>query len=266
MNATTEDVPLPSGLRVRVTRAGGGPPLVYLHGAGGVADGDPVLAGLATSFEVTAPLAPGFADLDELDDLADVHDLAIHYAEVLDALGARDATVLGHSFGGMVAAELAAHYPDLVAKLVLVAPLGLWLDDAPVADLFAVPATELGGLLWADPDGPGARAMRAGSQSDADAAVEAVADRLVQVVQGMSAVAKFIWPIPDRGLRKRLRRITADTLVVWGARDRLVPVVYADEFARAIPRARVEVFDEAAHMVPVEAGSAFVDAVARFVK
>jgi pimeloyl-ACP methyl ester carboxylesterase len=68
----------------------------------------------------------------------------------------------------------------------------------------------------------------------------------------MTSVAKFIWPIPDKGLRRRLPRVTAKTLVVFGADDAFVPAIYADEFAAAIPGARKAVIPDAAHMVPYE--------------
>ena len=48
---------------------------------------------------------------------------------------------------------------------------------------------------------------------------------------GAGATGKFIWPIPDKGLKKRIHRVTAPTLLVWGEDDRLVPPVYAEEFA-----------------------------------
>jgi pimeloyl-ACP methyl ester carboxylesterase len=68
----------------------------------------------------------------------------------------------------------------------------------------------------------------------------------------LACTGKFVWPIPDKGLKKRLHRITAPTLVVWGRQDGLVPPVYAQEFAERIPGARVELVDRAAHMPQLE--------------
>ena len=59
----------------------------------------------------------------------------------------------------------------------------------------------------------------------------------------MGATGKFTWPIPDKGLKKRIHRVTAPTLLVWGKEDRLVPPVYADEFARRLADARVQTVD-----------------------
>ncbi|HKU99089.1 MAG TPA: alpha/beta fold hydrolase, partial [Vineibacter sp.] len=63
----------------------------------------------------------------------------------------------------------------------------------------------------------------------------------------MASIAHFLWPIPERGLSRRLRRIKAPTLIVWGAEDRLVPSVYAQDFAGAIASARVEMIAGAGH-------------------
>jgi pimeloyl-ACP methyl ester carboxylesterase len=154
--------------------------------------------------------------------------------------------VIGHSFGGMTAAELAAHYPKRVSKLVLIAPVGLWNEAYPVLDFFAALPHELPGILFADTSHPAAQAM---APADGEPDVEA----LVPVVRGMTTLAKFLWPIPDRGLSRRLRRITAPTLLVWGHKDALAPVEYADDFAAGLADARKLIVPGAGHMVPLEA-------------
>jgi pimeloyl-ACP methyl ester carboxylesterase len=68
----------------------------------------------------------------------------------------------------------------------------------------------------------------------------------------MGATGKFIWPIPDKGLKKRIHRVAAPTLVVWGKEDRLVPPVYAEEFAGRIRGARVQMVDAAGHAPHLE--------------
>ena len=108
---TDDVVSLPNGRSQVVFRGGNGDPVVYLHGGGGLVLEDPLLAALARSSEVIAPLAPGFADLADLDEIQDVHELAMHYDDLFEALGLDGVPVVGHSFGGMTAAELAAHYP-----------------------------------------------------------------------------------------------------------------------------------------------------------
>jgi pimeloyl-ACP methyl ester carboxylesterase len=68
----------------------------------------------------------------------------------------------------------------------------------------------------------------------------------------MGATGKFIWPIPDKGLKKRIHRVQAPALLVWGDGDRLVPPVYADEFARRLSQTRLEVVKGAGHAPHLE--------------
>jgi pimeloyl-ACP methyl ester carboxylesterase len=253
---TKESVELRGGRAQVVFRAGEGAPLVWLHAADGLDDGHPLLRELARRHSVVAPLAPGFADLDELDEVGDIHELAMHYDDVFDALGLEEATVVGHSFGGMIAAELAAHYPRRVRRLVLISPVGLWRDDEPVTDIFAVPLPELPRVLYADP------AFLPPPPGDGEGAPDV--EVLVTLARGMTSVAKFIWPIPDRGLRRRLQRIEARTLVIFGVEDALVPASYADDFVAGIADASVVLVDGAGHMVPVERPQEVLEAIDAF--
>src|ERR1700730_15481988 len=114
---------LASGRRQVLNAAGIGSPVVWLHGLGGVEPNDPLLAALAREHRVIAPLPPGFRDLEELEGLATFHDLALHYDDLLEALRLESVTLVGHSFGAMTAAEVAAHFPRRVSALVLLSAL-----------------------------------------------------------------------------------------------------------------------------------------------
>ena len=249
---TLEEVRLPTGVTAQVHRSGSGDPVVFLHAAGGVTPGDPLVEALSQRGDFYAPIAPGFNDLAELDDIDDVHDLALHYDDLFTTLGIDGAAVVGHSFGGMVAAELAAHVPHRVSKLVLIAPVGLWNDDYPMADLFATPLTEINELMWGDMDSPAAQMAQAAFANADFEHAEAMMEMLLMIARGFTAVGKYMWPLPDKGLKKRLHRITAPTLLLWGSKDRLVPARYAVDFAAAIPDARIVVVEGAGHMVTME--------------
>jgi pimeloyl-ACP methyl ester carboxylesterase len=231
----------------RVLERGSGEPVIYLHGLTGIGESDPFLSALAARSSVIAPVAPGFDDPNDLALLDDVHDLAMHYEDVLDARGLERVALVGHSFGGMIAAELASHYPARVSKLALIAPLGLWDDELRDGDLLGHSVPEMPDLLWADPNSEIAVAASA-----ADLEPAAQVERLIAMMQGFAAAAKFIWPLPDKGLTKRLHRITAETLVVWGSGDRVVSPEYAPRFAAAIPSARSTVLEGAGHLATYE--------------
>ena len=248
-DAREEVVPVSGGrLNLRVQVLGSGPPVIYLHPAGGF-DWDPFLEQLASERTVYAPLVPGtsVADPDAIDEVRDLWELVLAEQEALLALGLAGADVIGASFGGMLACELQATFPGMFGRLVLLDPIGLWRDDIPVVNWLIAPPADLPKLLFVDPDAPAVQA-RFATPADPAAAADAIAAR----TWAMGCTAKFVWPIPDRGLARRLHRLTAPTLVIWGERDALVPVGYAEEFGRRISHARVEILEGCGHVPQVE--------------
>ena len=262
MPPETLNVEMQDGMfRAEVLRAGQGAPLVYLHGAAGHKGWAPFLDRLAERFTVYAPYLPGYSNSTGLERLEDVLDLTLYHLELMDALGLESACLAGHFLGGMVAAEMAAVSPRSVERLALIAPAGLWRDDAPVADFLAMNSAELQECLWAGGAGQG------GASPEDVAAGERARELLSpERVQDLTAAGKFLWPIPDRGLKRRAYRIKAPTLVLWGQEDRLAPPVYADDFARLISGARVEVIPNAGHLVMLEQSDALASAIAEFLQ
>lgn len=238
---------------------GSGAPLLFLHGADGLRGWEPFLATLATQFTVYAPAHPGFETSTGLEHIDDIIDLVVYYNDLLDALHLGSVHVVGHSLGGMIGAELAALSPHRVRKLVLANAVGLWRDDHPIADLFAMTPEQLALVLWHDPNSAVARAMMAVPQ-DEKAQLEAYLMRM----QHLASAGKFVWPIPDKGLKKRIHRITAPTYIIWGQSDGLTPVVYAEEFQQRIPSAQVLIMPQCGHMPMYEDAAGFVSAVVGF--
>src|SRR5712692_6270383 len=233
----------------RVKVAGSGPPLVFLHGAYGL-QWDPFLDGLARSHAVYAPDHPGTTPgaPDSLKPIDTLWDLVLYYYELFDALGLDAPGVVGHSFGGMVAAEIAATNPGRVSRLVLIDPIGLWRNDVPVRNWMATPLAELPRYLFADPEGPLGKMIAAAALDAGDAAM----DMQIQIMWSLACTGKFVWPIPDKGLKKRLHRIAAPTLIIWGRQDGIASPVYAEEFASRIAGARVELVENAGHLPHLE--------------
>lgn len=246
---------------VKLRTEGNGAPLLFLHGAGGLRGWDAYLANLAKTFTVYAPAHPGFETSSGLEHLDDMLDMVVYYNDFLDALKLESVHVVGHSMGGMIAAELAALSPHRVRRLVLANAVGLWLENTPVADFFAMTPAELGVALWHDPQSAMAQAMMAVPQ-DEKAQLEAYLTRM----QHLSSAGKFLWPIPDKGLKKRIHRIQAPTLIVWGQSDGLAPVAYAHEFHRLIPGSQVTILPRCGHMPMYEDTNGFVQAVSTFLQ
>ena len=122
MTLTSSTIRTAGGLAVEVLRGGHGIKLVYLPPASVASVDDPFANALAARFEIFAIVAPETSDPTQLDHVHSVHDMALIYDDVLGALGLTNVPVVGHGVGGTLAAELAAHAPQRVAKLVLLAP------------------------------------------------------------------------------------------------------------------------------------------------
>ncbi len=244
---------------VRVYEGGDGPELLYLHGAGGLLKDDPFIAALATRFRVSAPLLPGFEDSEGGEQLIDMLDFSLHCFDVWDALGLARPLVVGHSMGGMIAAEMAAIAPNDVDRLALVCPAGIWVDDLPIPDLFTALPFELPGLLFHDPAKHAGLLSAGGNLNDP----QFLTSFLVDNSRRMTTAGKILFPIPDRGLADRLYRVKARTQLIWGSSDRLIPPAYANQFAARLRSAEIVSIAEAGHMVPYEQTAQVVAAIAR---
>jgi len=249
VTATVKTIPIRHcNFEAKVKTAGKGPPLLYLHAAGGPI-WDPFVEGLCERYTVYAPHHPGTGETarDAIYSVDSLWDLVLIYEELLDALKLGSLPVVGTSFGGMMACELAAHCPERVNKMVVLDPIGLWRDDAPVAPYMLMPPEKLVATLYKHLDSPPVQAALQMPTGPKEVAV-ATAD----LVWALGATGKFVWPIPDKGLKKRMHRIKADTLIVWGEDDALVSAVYAKEFASRITKSRVEIIKDCGHVPQVE--------------
>jgi pimeloyl-ACP methyl ester carboxylesterase len=246
---------------VRYCEGGAGEPLVFLHDAHRLDDDRSFLEALSGVFHVYAPLIPGYGDSEECPGLFDMLDFALHTWDVVDALGLKDPILTGFGMGGMIAAEMAAIAPHDVSRLALIAPAGLWIDEHPIPDIFAMLPHELPRHLFHDEQGGARRMMADGEMSDPTL----IQRFLIETARQLGAAGKILFPIPERGLSTRLYRIRARTLIIWGAGDRLIPPVYAGAFERGIRDSSVVLLEDAGHMLPFEKTAEVVSAISRLI-
>lgn len=244
----------------KVREKGRGRPLGVLSGQRGFPAWPPFLEGLSSKRRVIVPSLPGHpggGDFRKLDDLAD---WVIATQELLEAAGLAGADLVGLGPGGTLAAEVAAFSPSLVKRLVLVAPFGLYDEREPVADFWAKRATELPGTFSAKP------AEFAPQQLTPPAGVDPI-EFQVELTRSLEAAARLLWPFGHRGLAKRLHRIRAATVLVWGSADRIVPASYAKRFAASIAgKARIRSIPNAGHRADFDAPEALAKAILDFLK
>jgi pimeloyl-ACP methyl ester carboxylesterase len=225
---------------------GDGPTILFLHGEDGLIFSRPFLDELSATHRVLAPDHPAWGESTRPAYIADTHDLGSVYAELLEQLDG-PVVVVGSSFGGWVAAELALQARVPLAGLVLVAPIGIKIGDREerdYADIFIADFEELPGIYYGDPS----RAPALADRSDED---------YLYLARAQEATARYAWKpyMHDPKLRHWLRRITAPTMVVAGTRDRfaLLPGFY-ETYASLIGTAGAELrqVEGAGHRVEEE--------------
>ncbi|GAY08029.1 alpha/beta fold hydrolase [Pseudonocardia sp. N23] len=229
-----------------VHTSGTGPTLLLLHGVEGREADAAFVDALAERFTVLAPSHPGFGLSPRPDWCDSVEDLALLYLEWLERQDLRDVVLVGLQFGGWIAAEMAVRDRSRLGRLVLVDPVGIKVGgcaDRDIADVFAMPRTEVDARNHADParHGPGdlTRAPR---------------EQVLHIARNEEALALYGWEpyLHNPRLRRWLPRVHVPTLVAWGAQDGIVDVGYGRAYAAAIPGARFEVVDGAGHRAQVE--------------
>ena len=193
----------------------------------------------ADKYKVIIPYHPGFGESGDDPTVSSVHDLVLHYLEFFDLLSLRDVNLVGFSMGGFIASEFAVQHSDRLRKLVLVAPVGLKIPEAPTLDIFSVPGEVLATYLCKDMS---ILAPHLPTGHDVDF--------IVGGYREMTAAARILWERNyDPKLGKWLHRIKVPTLLVWGDHDQISPAAQAKVWSKLIPGATVEVYKDAAHLV-----------------
>jgi pimeloyl-ACP methyl ester carboxylesterase len=241
---------------IDIVEIGAGRPLLFLHPLDGLGSSMEALVALGEDFRVIAPWHPGFGHSELPPEFRTIADLVLFYRQLVDQLDIKDAVLVGNSFGGWLAAELAVQSVEAFTHLVLVDPVGIKVgarDERDITDIYALSQAELATALYHDPS----RALPSGEISDVDA---------LGIARSREAHAYFGWKpyLHNPGLRRWLRRISIPTLVLWGASDGIVGIDYGRAFSSEIPNSTFVVLDDAGHYPQVEQPEKFYEAVVAF--
>jgi pimeloyl-ACP methyl ester carboxylesterase len=244
------------GTPVQMLQDGAGPPLIFLHGAGGAARWLAFQERLAKDFSVYFPSHPGHGGSPAAEWIEHISDLAFHYLDLLDRLGLERVHMVGASFGGWIAAEVATMASHRLTSLVLIDPVGIRVDSWIYPFLFGMDIPEIVATIFHNP-------MAALALAPPDQSIETLA---LQYRQG-AALARVSWNpyLYNPLLRRRLGRITAPTLLCWGAHDRLAPLEPCGEtWAQEILGTRLRVFADSGHVPHLEEPDAVAEAIGDF--
>jgi pimeloyl-ACP methyl ester carboxylesterase len=235
-----------NGTQTIVYSIGSGPELVFLHGTG-TFTGFEVARSWAAHRKVIIPYHPGFGESGDAVALDTIDDYVLHYMDLFDRLELRQFDLAGFSLGGWMAAEFAIRQPHRLHRLVLVAPAGLVVEEAPAPDLFQIAPQELPSYLTHDP----AVALRYFPKQP-DPGFDA---RLGREVGGFARLIRNN-PQGNPKLAHWVHRISVPTLVLWGAEDRLRPTDQGHAWIALLPDGYLELVAATGHLVFEETPSA----------
>ena len=222
-----------AGVELEVLRRGAGNPLLLLHGFQHIDPRLPVVDLLARDAELIAPSHPGFGRSSRPADFGTVYDLVHLYLGFLDTLPQKPLTLMGLSFGGWLAAEIAVKAGRRIDRLILVDALGIKVSDREtpdILDVFNAHPQDVIAKSWHDPK---AFAPRYDDMED---------DELVAIARNREALARYGYHpyMHNPQLKRWLSSIKARTLVLWGTSDGVVKPAYGEVYAKLIPSARFE--------------------------
>jgi pimeloyl-ACP methyl ester carboxylesterase len=228
-----------AGVRTVVYVAGRGPDVVYLHG-GGTFHGFEFARDWLDRHRVFLPYHPGFGESADDPAIESMLDYVLHYRALFEELGLEKIDLVGASFGGRLAAEFALTGADRLRHLALVAPAGLASAQHPSPDFGSIAPADLPGYLVHDlrviepfwPRGPSAEFGAARAREG-------------------QAVGRIMrrGSLESPQLRRWLPRMHVPTLLIWGRHDRIIPPGVAGEWQQLLPDARLEIIDDAGHLL-----------------
>ena len=204
-----------SGVTLDLWEGGSGPPLLFLHGAGGFRADHPFLALLGEHRRITAPSHPGFGASSLPEWIDRPEDIAAIYLNLLDRFSSDPIDLIGCSLGGWIGAELASMVPKRFRRLVFVAPVGVKLgsrDTLDIPDIFALSASAVEKLIYHEPD-----RFRPDPAKMTD-------QELTVMLRNRETTALLTWEpyMHNPKLRHRLHRITNQALFLRGEHDGLI--------------------------------------------
>jgi pimeloyl-ACP methyl ester carboxylesterase len=220
---------------------GEGEPLVYFHG-GGSFHGFEWVRPLADKFRVYCPYHPNFGESGDAE-FDSMTDYVTHYEMLFPALRLEKFSLAGASMGGHMAARYAAANPEEIDKLVLISPGGLISPKASLPNFAALSQAEIGKLFVADP-----KWIEPYWPNNPSPAWQAMRDR----EQAAAFKNRDDPATVDKMLRDGLKGFDRPTLLLWGEKDRIVPLPTAEEWQKALPNAELAVIPGGSHLLPDE--------------
>jgi len=242
---------------IRLRRAGTGPTVLFLHGAGGYASWLPFFDALADGHELLVPEHPGFGASDDPPWIRNISDMALFYLELIEELALDNVHLIGHSLGGWIAAEILIRDRARFKSLTLMAPAGIRVEGVPAGDTF----------IWA-PDEAVRNLFHNRVLAEAVLALPQSEEQQDIMLKNRFTATKLGWQPrwfnPD--LERWLHRIKLPSLILWGDDDKIMPPAYATRWHERLPQSRVVMIEECGHLPHIEKADVAGAALRQFLK
>src|SRR5882672_1693474 len=239
-----------AGANIEILRRGKGRPLLFLHPHIGMHGSQALIEALGRHAQVIAPSHPGFGHSELPRGMASVDDMSYFYLDLIEQLDLRDLVIVGASFGGWIAAEIATKTCERLSRLVLIGAVGAKFgarDKSDIVDIFSTPRGRWEELAFRDP-------------------ASLPEDELTAMARNREATALFAWNpyMYNPKLRARLYRIRIPTLFLWGAQDGFAPLAYGRSYCEGVPGAKFEEIADSGHFPHMEQPEAVARRVIEF--
>ena len=228
---------------ITLHRSGAGEKILFLHGAGGLAQWLAFFDALADGYELLVPEHPGFGTSDDPPWIRNVSDMAMFYLELAEELGLKNAHLVGHSLGGWIAAEILVRDRSRFQSLTVMSSAGIRVEGVPSGDLFIWSREELFRNLFHEPKFAEAVLALPVTEEQADIDLK---NRFTSTKLGWQPR----WFNPD--LERWLHRIKLPSLILWGDDDKVMPPAYAALWKERLPNARLVMIENCGHIPQVE--------------
>ncbi len=255
----TERMAEAAGSTVQVVSGGTGAPLLILHEEMGHPGWMRYHEALAQSFEITIPSHPGFGDSPFIDWIMNMRDLAGWYLAALDDMGIEKTSLLGFSFGGWLAAEIATMEPDRFDKLVLVNPMGIKPPVGEIFDMFLVVAKEFITESFLD---PASAAEFENVCPDEPTPEQAERWEVAREQACRLGWRPYMYYAALPHLLRRLKKLP--TRIIWGRENPIVPLSAGQVYHESIPGSDFAIIDSCGHRPEIERPDEFVSLVRGF--
>ena len=257
----TQEIVEAAGTTVQLVKGGGGQPLVLLHDEMGPPGWMNFHESLAQDFSLIAPAHPGYGDSPYLEWIMNMRDMAGWYLEALDDMELEKPNLLGFSFGGWLAAEMATMHPDRFNKLVLVNPMGVKPPTGEILDMFLVVAKEFLTEGFLDPENT--------PEFEKVCPAEPTPEQAEYWEMAREQSCRLAWrpymhyrALPH--LLSRLKRLP--TQIIWGRDNPIVPVSASQVYHESIPGSRLDIIDNCGHRPEIERQEEFTRLVKDFLE